>query len=221
MNSAPRSRTFHRLAASLAAALVAAVALPGCAPLVMGGAAVGGVLVFKDRRSSGTQLDDQTIELKSLGALNSAIAERGHVNVTAYNRLVLISGEVPTEADRLAVQQAMEKLELVRTVVNELAVGPVASLSDRANDTLLTTKVKATLLDDAMVEGNAFKVVSERGLVYLMGRVTQAELVRATSLVRTIAGVKKVVQVVEVISEAELAALRARTEPAAAPRPER
>jgi osmotically-inducible protein OsmY len=213
------NRPFRRFATTLAAVLATACVLPACTPLVVGGAAMGGVMVFKDRRSSGTQLDDQTIELKSLGTLNAALGERGHVNVVAYNRLVLLTGEVPNEADRQAAQSAMEKVELVRTVVNELVVAPNTGLSDRANDTLLTTRVKATLLEDALVEGNAFKIVTERGIVYLMGRVTQAELDRATSLVRMLSGVKKVVRVVEIISEAELAALRARTEGRPNPRP--
>ena len=194
---------------TLVAALAAALLLPACAPLVLGGAAVGGVLVYKDRRSSGTQLDDQTIELKSLGALTPGVGDRGHINVTAYNRVVLLSGEVPTAADRQAAQQAMEKLELVRSVVNELNVGPASSLSERASDALVTTKVKATLIDDAKVEGHAVKVVTERGTVYLMGRLTPAELDKATQLTRTISGVKRVVRVAETISEEELAALRA------------
>jgi osmotically-inducible protein OsmY len=204
-----------RLAAAMLATALSVISLGGCTPLVMGGAAVGGVLVFKDRRSSGTQLDDQTIELKSLSTVGGAIGERGHVNVTAYNGLVLLTGEVPNDADRLAVQAAMAKLERVRRVVNELVVGPKSSVSERANDALLTTKVKATLIDDKLVEGNAFKVVTERGIVHLMGRVTRAELDKATQLVANVSGVKKVVRVTELITEAELAAIHARTQPSA------
>ncbi len=202
----------------LIGALVASSALSGCALpfLLVGGAVVGGTLIATDRRSPGTQMEDQSIEVKAGGPIRDILGDRGHVNVTSYNRLVLLTGEVPTEADKAAIEQAVAKLDNVRSVVNELMPGFASSLSSRSNDTLLTSKVKATLIDAGDVPGTAFKVVTERGIVYLMGRVTEREATRAVDLVRTIKGVQKVVRVLEVLTDAELAAIEPRAVPKAA-----
>jgi osmotically-inducible protein OsmY len=137
--------------------------------------------------------------------VREAIGDRGHVNVTSYNKLVLISGEVASEADKAAVEQAVTRIENVRSIVNELAIATTATLSSRSNDTFLTSKIKASFVDAKDLQANAFKVVTERGIVYLMGRVTEREAGRAAEVARGVSGVQKVVRVFEVVSEAELA----------------
>ena len=202
----------------LALLLSGAALLPACAPLVLGGAMVGGSLMAIDRRTSGAQVEDQAIELKSLSRI-SDLATLGHVSITSYNRMVLITGEVPTEADRTRVEEAMQKVENVRSVVNELAVMGNSSLGARSIDSILSAKVKATLVDAKDMQAQAVKVVTERGSVYLMGRVTEREAGRATDLARSVSGVLKVVRVFEVISESELAELTARSPAKAASAP--
>jgi osmotically-inducible protein OsmY len=188
-------------------AVVAAATLGGCAALAIGGAAVGTAMVVTDRRTAGVQLEDQNIELKSLTRIREAIADRGHVNTTSFNRMVLITGEVASEADRVAVEQAIARIENVRSTVNDLAVIGASSLAARSNDTILTSKVKATFVDAKDLQSGAVKVVTERGTVYLMGRVTEREASRAADLSRGISGVQKVVRVFEILTEAELATL--------------
>jgi osmotically-inducible protein OsmY len=188
--------------------LAAATALPACAPLLMGGAMVGTALAATDRRTSGAQLEDQAIELKSISRLRDMVGERGHVNVTSYNRIVLITGEAATDADKAAIERAVAGMENVRTTVNELAVMGASSLTSRTSDTLVTSRVKATLLDAKDLHATAIKVVTERGTVFLMGIVTEREATRAADLARAVSGVGKVVRVFELVSEAELAALQ-------------
>lgn len=200
--------TRFALARALVAAAAAATLLGACAPLLIGGAMVGTAMVVTDRRSSGTQIDDQGIELKAINVVNRAVGDRGHINVTSFNRLVLITGEVPSEADKAAVEGAISRIENVRSIVNELAVAGSSSLTSRSNDTLLTSKVKASLIDAKDLQAHAFKVVTERGVVYLMGRVTEREAKRASDVARGVSGVQKVVRVFEIITEAELADLK-------------
>lgn len=201
----PRLRSLPALALVLAAATV----LPACAPLVMGGAVVGTALAVADRRTSGAQVEDQAIELKSISRLRDALDGRGNVNITSFNRVVLISGEVTSEADRSAAEKAIAGIDNVRGTVNELAVMGASSLTSRTSDGLITSKVKATLLEAKDLHGNAVKVVTERGTVFLMGIVTEREAGRAVELARSVSGVGKVVRVFEVVTEAELAALQA------------
>ena len=190
-----------------AALLASSTLLTGCAPLLIGGAAVGGMMVYSDRRTSGTQLEDQSIEMKAANRARDIVGDRGHVNATSYNRVVLITGEVPTEAERAAVEKSIVQVENVKSTVNELAVMGPTSMTGRSNDTVLSSKVKATFVDAKDLQSNAFKVVTERGTVYLMGRVTEREGDRATELARSVAGVQRVVRVFEFLSEAELAAI--------------
>jgi osmotically-inducible protein OsmY len=185
--------------------VVAASQLTGCAPLIVGGAMVGGTLMYVDRRTTGAQVEDQAIELKAGSRARELAGDNSHVNVTSYNRTVLITGEAATDADRTAIEQAVQRVENVRSTVNELAVTLPSSLSSRSNDSLLTGKVKATYVDAKDLQANAFKVVTERGNVYLMGRVTEREATRATDLARSVSGVQKVVRVFEIVTEAELA----------------
>jgi osmotically-inducible protein OsmY len=201
------SKTAGR-ATLLCAALAATLGLSACAPLLIGGAAVGGALMATDRRTSGTQVEDQAIELKAGNRVREALGDRGHVNVTSYNKVLLITGEVPSEADRAAVEQTLVRIEQARSTVNELAVMGNSSLTARSNDVILSSKVKATFVDAKDLQANAFKVVTERGTVYLMGRVTEREAARAANLSRSISGVQKVVRVVEVLTEEELAGLQ-------------
>jgi len=202
------NRTTLLRPALLAASLAGATLLSGCAPLLVGGAVVGTSMVVTDRRTSGTQLEDQSIEIKGQTRVREAVGERGHVNITSYNRTVLLTGEVAADTDKAAVEQAVSKIEGVRTVVNELAVMGSSSLASRSNDAVLTSKVKASYIDAKDVFANAIKVTTERGTVYLMGRVTEREANRAADIARGVAGVQKVVKVFEVITEAELAEIQ-------------
>jgi osmotically-inducible protein OsmY len=198
------STCLARPLATVLAASTLALALGACAPVIMGGAMLGGGLVATDRRTSGIQLEDEGIELRSGARLREAIGDRGHLNITSYNRQVLVTGEVPTEQDKQKVSDIVSRVENVRAVVNELAVMPNTSLTDRSSDVLITGRARASLVDARDLFANAFKVVTERGTVHLLGRVTQREANRATELVRTIPGVKRVVRVFEIISEDEL-----------------
>lgn len=201
-------KNITRPLAALAAALAAATLLGACAPLLVGGAVAGAAFMVTDRRTSGTQVEDQTIELKSLTRIRETIGDRGHINTTSYNRLVLLTGEVSSEADKANVEQAIARIEGVKSVVNELGVMGNSSVTSRSNDTILTSKVKASYLDAKDVFANAIKTVTERGTVYLMGRVTEREANRASDIARGVSGVQRVVRVFEVISEAELADLQ-------------
>ena len=192
----------------LAAALATTTLLGACAPLLLGGAIVGTALSVSDRRTSGAQLEDEAIELKSIGRLRDALGGRGHINVTSFNRTVLITGEVPAQADRDAAEQTIARIENVRATVNELAVMGTSSLTARSSDTIITSKVKASYIDAKDLQANAVKVVAERGTVYLMGRVSEREANRATEIARGVGGVGKVVKVFEILSEAELADLQ-------------
>lgn len=200
------SRRFSLLA-TLALASATSALTTACAPLLIGAAVGSGALLYTDRRTSGAQLEDQAIEFKAGPRLKEALGERAHLNVTSYNRLVLISGEVASEADREAAEKAIAAIENVRSTVNEAAVMGLSSLTARSNDALLTSKVKAAFIDNGNIQANAIKVVTERGTVYLMGRVTEKEAEKATEIARTVSGVQKVVKVFELITEAELKAL--------------
>lgn len=191
----------HRGAAILGLA-VAAACLGGCAAAVVGGAAVAGGVVATDRRTTNTQLADQAIELRASSRVNDALGERrSHVNITSYYRKVLLTGEVATAEDRQRAYAAVASTPDVVGVINELAVMPESSAGERSNDTYLTGRVKARLLDANGVPANSIKVVTERGTTYLMGRLTQREMDLATEVARTTPGVQRVVRVIDLISE--------------------
>jgi|LauGreSBDMM110SN_4_FD.fasta_scaffold147963_1 osmotically-inducible protein OsmY len=198
--------SFKRLTLSTAAVVLLGGALSGCAPLLIGGAA-GTVLVASDRRSAGIQLEDESIELRAKSAIRDQMGTRVRVDVTSYNRQVLITGDVANALDKQAVERLVAKGDNVKSVVNELAVQNTPSLWDRSNDLLTTGRVKAAFID-ANVQVNAVKVTTERGVVYLLGRVTQPEADRATEAARSISGVRRVVRVLEVISDEELRRLQ-------------
>jgi osmotically-inducible protein OsmY len=211
-NQALRAGFGRALLASLAISGV----LGGCVAAV-GGAMVGGTMMAVDRRTTGTQLDDQTIDLRASNAVTAVMGDRAHVNASSYNRVVLLTGEVPTEADRAKVEAAVAKVENVRAVVNELAVMPNSSFTQQSNDTLITGKVKAAFVDAKELQVASMKVVTERGVVYLMGRVTEVEANVAATVTRSVNGVQKVVKVFEIITPAELAELRVPPASTAAP----
>ena len=157
-----------------------------------------------DRRTSGAQVEDEGIELRGMSRVNDALGERGHINITSYNRQVLLTGEVPNAQDRQLVEQIMAKVENVRGIVNELGVMGTASLTQRSSDAIITGRIKAAFVDAKDLSTNTFKVVTERGVTYLMGRVTQAEASRATDVARSTSGVQKVVRIFEYLSDDEL-----------------
>ena len=181
--------------------------LSSCAlPLVpfLAASAIGtGALVMTDRRTVGMQVEDKGIQSRVSDRIGMAHADGVHVNVTSFNRLVLLTGEVPNDKIKQEVGKIAASVENVTKVVNELAVQFNSSVSSRAKDSLITTKVKATFVDDSSVQANVFKVVTERGDVYLMGRVTTTEADAASDLTSRVSDVKKVVKVFEYISEEE------------------
>ncbi|WP_374493931.1 BON domain-containing protein [Brachymonas sp.] len=188
---------------ALCATLVLGSTLTACAPLLVGGAA-GGAMLAVDRRTSGAQLDDEGIELRAKNRMASALQERGHLDPVSYNRILLLTGQVPTEADRQQAEAVARTVPNVRNVVNELTVGPAASLSQRTSDSLTTGRVKSALLGTRSLQSGAIKVVTELSTVYLMGIVTPREADLATSTVRDVNGVLKVVKVFEIVNESAL-----------------
>jgi osmotically-inducible protein OsmY len=198
--------SLQRLALALTAGAALAASLSACVPLVVGGAAVVGAgMVATDRRSSGAQLDDQGIELRASARVREIANDQMYVSVISYNRQVLLTGAVGSDADRRRVEDVVRRVDNVRSVVNELTIGAPSTFHERSSDTLIAGKIKASLLDAKDIFANSFKVVVERGTVYLMGLATRRETDRATEIARGVSGVQKVVRVVEIVSEAELA----------------
>ena len=211
-------KVMNKSTASLLSTLVVCLGLASCAAPLMIGGVLGGAMVASDRRTTGIQVEDESIEHRSASAMRENFGTKEHINITSYNRQVLITGQVSSDLVRTQAEQLVGRVQNVRSVVNELVVGPVSSNSDRASDVLLVAKVKASMVDTEDVFANIFKVVVERGTVYLMGRVTQAEAKRATDVVRGVSGVKRVVRVFEFITEDELRAMQPKR-PDDAPRP--
>lgn len=185
--------------ASLAAALLAA-SLAGCAPLIVGGAAVGSMIRVNDRRTSGAQIDDETIEFRGAARLRDAFGNRAHINITSYNRQVLLTGEVPNETVKQQAEQVISRMDAVRAVINELAVMPPTTLGQRSADVLITGKVRASFVDASDLQAIHYRVVTERATVYLMGRVSAREADRATQIARQVGGVQRVVRIFEMLS---------------------
>lgn len=197
---------WSRLSATTLTAVLLGAAVSACAPLIVGGAMTG-ALVATDRRTSGAQLEDQGIELRAANRLREQIGQRGNVTATSYNRQLLLTGEVATEQDKALAESTVAGIENVRSVVNELGVLGASSLTQRSSDTLITGRVKAAMIDARDLSASAVKVLTTRGTVYLMGRLTQREADRATEITRNTQGVQRVVRVLEIISEEELARL--------------
>ena len=177
--------------------LSATLVLQACAPMVVGGF-VGGTMVVTDRRTSGAQLEDEGIEIKGASKIREALSGKVHINLVSYNRQVLITGEATNERDAKFVSEI---------VLNEVQVANFSNFTERSQDVLIQSKVKASLVDSKDIFATAFKVHAERGVIYLMGRVTQREADRAVDVARNVSGVQKVVKVFEIITENELKSL--------------
>ncbi len=207
------SRVMKRLL--LATAVVSGTwSLTACAPLVVGAAFGSTVMVASDRRTSGTQLDDQSIELKAAARIRERYLDSVRVTVTSYNRVVLITGEVPAESVRAGVVDIVSKVDNVKHVYNELSVATSPTLTQRSSDSLVTARVKSAFVDAQDLSANAIKVVTDRGIVYLMGRLTPREIARATDIVRSTNGVRQVVRLFETLSEDDLRRLQTENAPA-------
>ena len=189
---------FLSLSLVLASSLMSA-----CAPLMFG-SMMGTVMVATDRRTSGAIVEDEGIELRGNSRMRAHFGERANVSVNSYNRQVLVTGEVANEKDRAAAAQIAERIENVKSVLNELAIQSSSSLSEKSKDAFIKGKVIASLVDSKDLFASSFKVVVERSNVYLMGRVTQREANSVTDMTRTIGGIARVVRVFEIISEEEL-----------------
>jgi osmotically-inducible protein OsmY len=187
------------LAALVAALCILSIGLSGCVPLVVGGAVAGTALVATDRRSVGAQADDEAIELKIANVRSDKYGDRVHVNVTSYNGIVLLSGEVPDEAARQDIVQMARATDRVRGVHDELAVRANTPLSERTNDTYLTGLVKSRFVEQNRFPATQVKVVTERGVVYLMGIVNRQEGDAAAQIASTTSGVRRVVKLFEYI----------------------
>ena len=214
MNLPRHPRSFNRIVAAGLAVAALGATLSACAPLMVAGAATG-ALVVVDRRTPGAQLDDQSIELRASNRIMAQLGEgRARVAVTSYNRRVLLTGEASSEAIKTQVGQMVSQVENVKEVINELGVTASPSLKERATDTLITGRIKASLVDAKDISASAFKVTTERGTVYLMGRVTQREADRATGIARNTSGVARVIRAFEMVTEAELAGMQTQPAPA-------
>lgn len=198
MMSADTLRYFLMLSASL----LIAVLLSGCVA-VAGGAVVTGAAVANDRRTSGTMVEDQSIELRAYNALrkDTEVNEQTHINVTSYNQIVLLTGEAPTEELRQRVVEHVRSVREVKKIYNEIALAAPSSLGSRSSDTLITTKVKTKLFATKDLDATRIKVVTERGIVYLFGLLNAEEANRATEATRTVGGVQKVVKLFEPFEE--------------------
>jgi osmotically-inducible protein OsmY len=189
--------------------------LTACVPLLLGGGAVTTALVASDRRTSGMYLEDERIEQSAAAKLRETLKEGTRASVTSFNRLALVTGEVRSEAEKAEVGRTVASVENVRNVVNEVEVVPfISSIGQRSRDTLLTSQVKASLIDAKDLQANTIKVVTEMNVVYLMGIVTPREAQRAAEIARGVNNVRKVVRVFENISEQELASYNTRQQPA-------
>ncbi|MDP3087746.1 MAG: BON domain-containing protein [Methylotenera sp.] len=170
--------------------------ITACVPVVVGGAAAGGAIAA-DRRTSGIYVEDENIELKALKQMETNLGENAHVNVTSYNRNVLLTGEVPTVESKAKAENIVKEVTNTRAVTNEIIVGPKSSLGSRSNDTYLTSKVKTKFITENKFPANYVKVVTENSVVYLLGIVTKAEGDAAADIASNTDGVSKVVKVFE------------------------
>ena len=187
--------------------LASLAGLSGCFALVVSGA-VTTAMVATDRRTSGSVVEDNAIQLKGSSRISENLGDRVHVDVTSYNRQVLLTGEVPTLQDKQLVEKLVAGVDNVRSVINELGVMGNSTLSQRSSDLLVTTRIKGHLVDAKDLIANAFKVVAERGTVYVFGRVTTREAARGTEVIRSVDGVQRLVILWEIISEDELARMQ-------------
>jgi len=177
--------------------VAAAWALQGCVPLVIGAGGAAAYSSLEDRRTTGIQIEDEAIETRASNRISDRFGSRVHVNVTSYNRVALLTGEVPDDAARTEAEKIVRAVPNVREVTNDLQVAGISSYPARANDAYLTTKVRGRLFDTKRVSPVHLKVVTEAGAVYLMGVVSEAEAEEAVDIARNTGGVRKVVKVFE------------------------
>lgn len=205
-SSFPYIRLLRPAAISLAIG-VASVTLSGCAPLLLGSAAATTVVVATDRRTAGEQVEDQSIELKAAADIRKAFADNDNVrvNVTSYAGLVLLTGDVPNETDKQKAGQVVQGVENVKRVVNEIRVGPVTPLSVRTNDTWITSKVRSALIGNKEIPSLTIVATTERGVVYLLGKVTERESKLAANAAASITGVNQVVTLFDIVSPESVA----------------
>lgn len=199
-----RPTPLRRSLPALCLALAGLGTLAGCAPLVVGGAAATTAAVATDRRTAGEQLDDKTIQVKISSELTNLIGDRGRTNVESYAGRVLLLGDVPTEADKQQAEEVASKVEQVRQVYNQLRVGDITPLSVRTNDSWLTTKVTTALINTKGVPTRTITVTTERGVVYLMGKVTSTEAQLAAKAASGVGGVNKVVTLFQIVPASSL-----------------
>lgn len=178
--------------------------LSGCAAVVFTGGAVSGTMAATDRRTLGTQTEDKVIMLKAESAASNIVGKDGHVNVTSFNRKVLLTGEVANHSMRQAVSNAVSKIDNVQSVINELIIAAPSSFASRSSDSFITAKVATSFLNEENLYSHSLKTVTENGVVFLMGRVTKKEGDLAARVAGGVDGVQKVVKVFEYISEQEL-----------------
>lgn len=199
-------KQWHRTGGAIVAAVLVAGSLSACVPLLVTGGAVTTALVASDRRTSGMYLEDERIEQRAASLLRATLTAGARANVTSFNRLALVTGEVRSAAEKAEIERQVASIENVRAVINEVEVVPfISSITQRSKDTLLTSQVKASLIDAKDLQANTIKVVTEMNVVYLMGLVTPREAKRAAEIARGVNNVSKVVRVFENISEEELA----------------
>ncbi len=173
--------------------------LTACFPIVAGGAAAGGA-VAADRRTSGIYVEDENIELKAVKYMETNLGEFAHINVTSYNRNVLLTGEAPDEVAKAKAEAYVKSIANVRAITNEIVVGPKTSISSRSNDTYLTSKVKTKFVTENQFPANYVKIVTENSVVYLLGIVNKTEGDAAAAIASNTDGVEKVVKVFEYIN---------------------
>jgi osmotically-inducible protein OsmY len=198
----------------LAAILLSGVVTVGvqvCVEMAVG-TAVLGALAASDRRTLGAQTEDTGIDIKGESRISKLVGDGGHVNVASYNRKALLTGEVRDEQMKAAVEKEIGAVEGVQSIINDLEIAGISSLTSRSNDAIITAKVKASFVDAKDLFANSFKVVTERGVVYLMGRVTEREGKRGAEVASGVGGVRKVVKVFDYISEDELKKLSVQLE---------
>lgn len=176
--------------------------LQGCGLLLLGGAA-GGTIVAVDRRTLGAQTEDREIQIKASSRISDALPDSAHVNVTVYNRRVLLTGEVPDDASKQKAEAIVRDINNVSSIANELAIQPASSFSSRTSDTYISSKVQAALIGNKDISSNYYKWTTERGTVYLMGLVTRDEGNRGADVVSRVTGVKQVVKLFQYIKPDE------------------
>jgi len=183
--------------------------LGGCVavPALMVGGTAMGTMVATDRRTPGSVIEDRGIESKAALRIREALGSAVHVNVSSYNRSALITGEVPDDQRKAQVEKIVQDVENVQKIFNELAVMENTSATARVSDGVLSSRIRVALVDTKDLIANAFKVTTERGVVYVQGRATAREIARMTEVVSGLSGVTRVVRMVDVLTEEDLSGM--------------